>query len=103
MVWKPLGIFMIFPTISVALYLLWKYRHIRSELFHNMAVCIWIIANSIWMVGEFFERETRPYAVALFLTGLSLLVTYYLFYFKKDRKKQKEYLPVLNELVTNDL
>lgn len=92
MVWKPGGIFMIFPTLSVAFYILWKSRQVRSELFHNLAVCLWIIANSIWMVGEFFEKETRPYAVVLFLIGLSLLIVYYLFFFVKDKRKEKEYV-----------
>jgi hypothetical protein len=85
MVWKPGGIFMIFPTIAVAFYILWKSKHIRAELFHNLAVCFWILANSIWMAGEFFEKETRPYAVILFLAGLSLLIIYYIFFFKKDQ------------------
>jgi hypothetical protein len=87
MEWRPGGIFMIFPTLSVAFYILWKSRHVRAELFHNLAVCLWIMANSVWMVGEFFERETRPHAVCLFLVGLSLLVIYYLFFFKKDRQR----------------
>jgi len=91
MVWKPGGIFMIFPTLSVAFYILWKSKHVRTELFHNIAVCLWIIANSVWMIGEFFEKETRPYAVILFLIGLALLIFYYAFYFKKDQKKEKEY------------
>jgi len=98
MVWKPGGIFMIFPTISVAFYILWKSRNIRAELFHNIAVCLWIAANSIWMIGEFFERETRHVAVILFLTGLGLLIFYYLFYFKKDQKKEKEYTLATDEV-----
>jgi hypothetical protein len=84
LVWKPGGIFMIFPTLSVAFYILWKSKHIRAELFHNLAVCLWIMANSVWMIGEFFEKETRPYAVLIFLTGLALLVVYYAFYFRRD-------------------
>lgn len=91
MEWKPGGIFMIFPTISVAFYILWKSRKVRSEVFHNIAVCLWIMANSVWMLGEFFDRDTRPVAAGLFVTGLVLLLIYYLFYFRKDRKKEAEY------------
>jgi len=89
MVWRPGGIFMIFPTLSVAFYILWKSRHVRAEVFHNLAVCLWIMANSVWMVGEFFEIEARPYAVCFFLAGLSLLLVYYIFFFRKDKKNEE--------------
>lgn len=83
---KPGGIFMIFPTLFVAFYILWRSRHIRTELFHNIAVCLWIMANSVWMIGEFYDYETRHYAVFLFAGGLAILIIYYLFFFKKDRQ-----------------
>lgn len=86
MEWKPGAMFMIFPTISVALYILWKSRKIRAELYHNIAVVFWISANSIWMIGEFRELEFRPYAAMLFSIGLSALAVYYMFFFKKDRQ-----------------
>lgn len=97
MEWKPGGIFMIFPTLTVAFYLLWKSRRVRAEVFHNIAVCLWIMANSIWMVGEFFEKETRHYAVILFLTGLLLLIVYYAFFFVKDKRRLKEYVLATTE------
>ncbi len=91
LVWRPGGIFMIFPTLAVAFYILWKSRYIRAELFHNIAVCLWIMANSVWMIGEFFDVEARHYSVMLFLTGLTLLIVYYVFFFKKDKEKEKQY------------
>ena len=97
LVWRPGGIFMILPTLCVAIYILWKSRHIRAELFHNLAICIWISANSVWMVGEFFAKETRPYAVVLFLCGLSLLLIYYVFFFANDKRKEKEYSLAFDE------
>ena len=87
---KAGGIFMVLPTVSVAFYILWNSRRIRSELFHNIAVCLWILANSGWMIGEFFEYEARPFAAALFITGLLILMVYYVFFFKKDRRKERE-------------
>ncbi len=84
LVWRPGGLFMIFPTVSVALYLTWKSRRNRSELFHNLAVCMWILANSVWMTGEFINREFRGVAVGFFVTGLLLLAFYYLAYYRKD-------------------
>ncbi|MBS1774216.1 MAG: hypothetical protein JST82_15265 [Bacteroidetes bacterium] len=86
MVWKPGGIIMIFPTLSVALYILWKSRKIKAELYHNIAVVFWISANSLWMIGEFIEWELRPYAVVLFGCGLFTLAIYYAFFFRKDKR-----------------
>jgi len=93
LVWKPGGIFMIFPTLSVAIYILWRSRKIRAEFFHNLAVCLWISANSVWMVTEFLgiDKEYKKYAVFIFLTGIVLLFIYYLFFFKKDRQKEEQY------------
>ena len=55
---KPVGMLMILPTLILALHLSWQYRHVRSELFHNLAVTCWIMANSVWMTGEFFFEDT---------------------------------------------
>lgn len=84
--WKPGGIFMIFPTVTVAFYITWRSRKIRTELFHNIAVCAWILANSVWMLGEFFDHDERIYAACLFGIGIATLAVYYLFYFKKDKE-----------------
>ncbi len=87
---KPGGIVMIFPTVFVAFYITWKSKGMRAEVYHNIAVCCWILANSIWMLGEFFEHESRPYAATLFGVGLLVLAYYYTVHFKKDRKAEKE-------------
>lgn len=93
LVWKLGGIFMIFPTLSVALYILWRSRHIRAEFFHNLAVCLWISANSVWMVTEFLgvDKEYKKYAVFIFLIGIAVLLVYYIFFFRKDKEKEKQY------------
>ena len=71
---------MILPTISMALYITWLTRKNLSELFHNIAVCCWITANSIWMTGEFFmEDGLRYYAALFFILGLVAVIIYYLF------------------------
>ena len=93
LVWKPGGIFMIFPTLSVAIYILWRSRSNRSELFHNLAICLWITANSVWMVSEFLnvDKLYKKYAVFIFLIGITLLLVYYIFFFRKDRALEVEY------------
>ena len=88
MEYRPGAIFMITPTIGVALYILWRARKSRVDLFHNVAVCMWITANSIWMLGEFYKHEFRPIAAVLFTIGLTTLLIYYIFYFRKDRKAE---------------
>lgn len=75
---KWMGTFMILPTISVAVWLTWKMRKSYSELMHNLAVILWILANSAWMVGEFFFHDgTRPLALIFFALGILLLVVFY--------------------------
>ncbi len=93
---KPGGIFMIFPTVTVAFYLLWRVRHDRQEAVHNLAVCFWILANSVWMLGEFFDRDLRIYAATFFGSGLLMLLVYYIIYFGKDRKKQIKEIDKVN-------
>lgn len=90
MEWKPGGIFMIAPTVGVAFYLTWRGRHSRPDLYHNLAVCTWILANSTWMCGEFFKKELRPVAVGIFITGLAILAVYYILFFKKDKEAETE-------------
>ena len=76
--WRPLGIFMIFPTLSLAIYITFFNKSDKAELAHNLAVCFWISANSIWMIGEFyFEDSTRPVAIIFFLLGLFTMLLYY--------------------------
>jgi hypothetical protein len=49
-----------------------------AELLHNLAVCSWIIANSVWMTGEFYAEDSyRPYATVFFGIGLLLMAYYY--------------------------
>lgn len=78
------GVLMIVPTMGMAFLLLWKLRRSRAEVFHNGAVCFWIAANSVWMLGEFFEWPLRNIAAGLFLAGLGLLLFYYLVFFRKE-------------------
>lgn len=89
-VWRPGGIAMIVPTVSVAIYLLIKSRGRRTEVYHNAAVVMWISANSTWMIGEFFNKDLRPTAVVLFGIGICILLFYYIFYFRKDRREERD-------------
>ena len=91
MLWKPLGIFMIIPTIGVALLITWQTRKIKSELFHNLAVSFWICANALWMLLEFTgkDEQYRKYTSIPFAIGLFFILSYYLIILPKERKLQK--------------
>lgn len=72
------GLLMIVPTVLVAAWITVRSRFHRAELIHNLAVCLWLCANSIWMIGEFFFKDTtRPYAVVFFTGGLIVLSFHY--------------------------
>lgn len=81
--WKCLGVIMIAPTLFLSIYLTMKFKKNKTEWFHNNAVICWIIANSYWMISEFYDFEESiiygsikyvhlsliPFGVGLFLIG----------------------------------
>ena len=86
--YKTLGVFMIFPTLILAIILSIRTKNILQELFPNLAITLWIIANSIWMCDEFFGLRIKNYCYAPFSIGL-LLITYWLIaYFPKMAKER---------------
>ncbi len=87
MIWKPLGIAMIFPTLIIAIVISFRTRQFMSEVCHNMAIVFWISANAYWMVSEFFEFDARPLfgeytykhlAIIPFVLGILMLAYYYI-------------------------
>ena len=98
MVWKPLGITMIVPTLSVAIWIAWKNRYIKSELAHNLAIVFWITANAYWMISEFLgfdsiivwkEFTGKHLALIPFVTGALILLYYYAVQRPKELKMKK--------------
>ena len=89
MLWKPVGLIMILPTMGAALLITWQTRKIQSELLHNLAVVFWIIANGYWMITEFFSDDDslRFYTAIPFTIGL-LIIGYYYFVVKRKEKKE---------------
>jgi hypothetical protein len=76
---RVVGLVMVLPTVWLAVWITWRSRNNRSDRFHSAAVVCWILANSTWMIGEFFMNDgTRPLAVVFFVTGLVLIAWYYL-------------------------
>ncbi len=95
LVLKPLGIAMIFPTLLISIIITYRNRKIVSELFHNIAVTAWIIANSYWMISEFFHFDANPLlgftykhvAIIPFAIGIITLAYYYIFLKRNEYKK----------------
>ena len=87
MIWKTLGIIMIVPTLSVAIYIAYRTKTIKSELAHNLAIVFWISANAYWMISEFFGFDGiivwgnftgKHIAIIPFTIGAFILLYYYL-------------------------
>ena len=88
--WKTLGVTMFFPTIAVAIWIAWKSREEIGELLHCLAVVCWIMANGIWMIGEFwFEDTKRQVAVPFFIAGLLCVAWYYLVLLPRNGRRAK--------------
>jgi hypothetical protein len=91
-----LGITMIVPTLTISFIIAWRTKHIVSELCHNLAISVWIMANSFWMCSEFFHVDNnivfetitvKQLAMIPFIIGSLILAYYYLIY--KPRHKQE--------------
>lgn len=94
MLWRPLGILMIFPTLTVALVITWQTRKLKSELYHNLAVLFWITANCYWMIVEFMgvDDTMRFYAIIPFSIGFIFIAAYYLIIRPNEIKREKKVL-----------
>ncbi|HLK31234.1 MAG TPA: hypothetical protein VKT28_21830, partial [Puia sp.] len=92
MLWRPLGIAMIFPTIFVALMITWQTRKIKAELFHNLAIVFWICANATWMLLEFTgnDEHYRKYTAIPFAIGLFFILSYYLYILPREKMREKK-------------
>ncbi|MBC7382687.1 MAG: hypothetical protein H7296_06780 [Bacteroidia bacterium] len=76
--WKVTATIMFFPVLIMAIFICFKTRKDVLFLIPNMAVLCWLSANSLWMLGEFYEFKYLVMALFFFITG-ALLIFYYLF------------------------
>ena len=99
MIWKVLGLVMILPTLIISIIIAWRTRSFKSELAHNLAITLWITANSYWMISEFFGFdetvllmgiEGKYVAVLRFSLGVFILAFYYLFQRPKESKAEAQ-------------
>jgi hypothetical protein len=96
MIWRPLGILMIFPTLIISIIIAYRTRQLMSELTHNIAITFWITANAYWMTSEFFQFDTKivtgtvtykHLAIIPFTIGILLLGFYYLIWKPKHKEE----------------
>ena len=96
MIWRPLGIAMIFPTLIISIVIAYRTRQYMSELCHNVAISFWITANAYWMLSEFFKIDTdivygdityKHLAIIPFAIGILLLGFYYLIWKPKHHNE----------------
>lgn len=97
MIWKVLGIAMIFPTLIISIVIAWRTRQLASELAHNLAITFWITANSLWMISEFFGFDTitvwqhfegKHLALIPFFIGVMILFYYYAFQKRTEAEEE---------------
>lgn len=92
MLWQPLGMVMIIPTVCLAVRITIRTRYLKSELFHNLAILCWICANCSWMTCEFFWPEydvLRYYTAIPFGFGIGFIAYYYLILWPADWRRNK--------------
>lgn len=73
MIWRSLGIAMIAPTLCIAIIIAYRTRHFMSEVCHNLAIVVWITANSYWMISEFFGFDETEFMYGITYQYLSIL------------------------------
>ncbi len=96
--WRWLGICMILPTMIISIIIAYRTRKYMSELMHNLAITVWISANSYWMISEFLHFDTniisgsltyKHLALIPFCIGILLLGFYYLIWKPKNNENVK--------------
>lgn len=83
--WKIFGIIMIFPTITMAVLILKNKQKEKAELLPDWAVLLWIMANSIWMISEFYDLKIEWIPTIFFVMGLLTITTHFVKKFKPKR------------------
>ena len=98
MLWRPLGIAMIFPTLIIAIVIAFRTRQFMSEVCHNVAIVVWITANSYWMISEFLHFDNiilfgnytfKHLAIIPFVVGIVILGYYYIWWRPKHKNLEE--------------
>lgn len=72
-----LGAIVMVPTLYLALYIIYKTKNTK-EFYLNIAIFFWILANSFWMMMEFFfDDHFRTFAIIPFALGFLFVAMFY--------------------------
>jgi hypothetical protein len=78
---KVLGAIMIAPTLFLAVYLILKTARTK-DVYINTAIFFWILANSFWMLMEFFNNNhyknfaAIPFSIGFMFVGVFFIQNY---------------------------
>jgi hypothetical protein len=86
MSFRLVGVIIAIPTVLVAMIMVVLTYKDRSAFLPNLSIALWIIANTNWMVAEFYEFDTKSYSLYPFIGGLLVFVV---FLIQKLRKTDK--------------
>jgi len=88
--WREVGTVLIIPTITLACWIAWRSRKLLTAFLPNLAVCFWIGANSIWMLGEFFHFDYTIFSFLFFLAGTVCMLVFGLVWVVKRSRANQE-------------
>lgn len=75
--WKYMGMLMIIPTLTVAIWMI-KRTWNDLEKWINLSVLFWVMANSWWMITEFYgiDETMKYYSSFPFTLGFLFFFVY---------------------------
>ncbi len=85
---KLFALFMIIPTVLMAFYIMYVLRKQIDLLVVNIAVSCWILANSFWMLSDFFTAIPKLLSLPFFIAGIICMCYYIWIAFIKKINKQ---------------
>jgi hypothetical protein len=96
--WQVMGLIIAIPTIGMAVYIALTTRKSASFFYFNLAILAWILANTCWMLADFFVGESQAVLYAniltvvkvLFFVGLTFIVFYHARSFFADLQNKKK-------------
>lgn len=86
---KTASAVMILPTLAMAFYVAYISKQNISTLLVNLAVILWILANSAWLLSDMIYDFPKLISLIFFIAGLiSILIYIWLAFIKPFFTKQ---------------
>ncbi|MFZ4797961.1 MAG: hypothetical protein ACOYMA_10725 [Bacteroidia bacterium] len=73
---KAAGAFMILPTLAMAFYVTYLSSQKLTTILVNTAIIFWILANSAWMMSDFYFNIPKSVSLIFFIAGLATILIY---------------------------